>query len=257
MNVRYRGPPPPHLFNEVRCPFHKKVVIIVKDLIHSLDGGNKIAFLLASILLLTVSYPFSERGTFAELVFIGLYLILMGSSIYLVSSDRWLVVVAVVLTVVIAVTGWITVGSNFTGPLWVELVWNAALLMQMLLIVSLLLSFIVESEIVTREVLYAAVAIYFIIAAVFAMIYGFIENLTPGAFASSNGAEITWQRLTYFSLVTISTLGYGDIVPIAPAAQSLSAMEATIGTLYIAILIGRFVSLYQPDRQHEPENEGE
>ena len=47
----------------------------------------------------------------------------------------------------------------------------------------------------------------------------------------------------------MTTLGYGDIVPIAPAAQSVSAFEAAIGTLYIAILIGRFVSLFQ---QGEP-----
>lgn len=51
--------------------------------------------------------------------------------------------------------------------------------------------------------------------------------------------------MAYFSYVTITTLGYGDIVPVAPAAQSISAMEASIGTLYIAILIGRFVSLFQ------------
>ncbi|MEL6152038.1 MAG: potassium channel family protein, partial [Chloroflexota bacterium] len=91
----------------------------------------------------------------------------------------------------------------------------------------------------------AAIAIYFLMAGLFTLAYFTIESLTPGAFVSSSGAEITWQRLNYFSLVTISTLGYGDIVPIAPAAQSLSAMEASLGTLYIAILIGRFVSLYR------------
>lgn len=219
----------------------------MREAIHNLAGGNKIAFLLISIVLLNVTYPFSEMGTVAALLFVGVYLVLTGSSIYLVSSDRRLLIGAVLLAVVIAVTGGITIASDFTAPLWIQLSWNAALFMQLVLIVTLLVMFIIQSETVTREVLFAAIAIYFIVAGIFSLMYGTIENLAPGAFVSSSGAEITWQRLTYFSLVTISTLGYGDIVPVAPAAQSLSALEASLGTLYIAILIGRFVSLYQHD----------
>jgi len=60
---------------------------------------------------------------------------------------------------------------------------------------------------------------------------------------------MTWQRLTYFSHVTLTTLGYGDIVPVAPAAQSLFALEASVGTLYIAVLIGRFVRLFRQEEQ--------
>jgi hypothetical protein len=216
--------------------------------IQSIAGGNKIAFLLASIILLNLIYPFSERSTVAALLFIVLYLVLMGSAIYLVSSNRNFVMIAVLLSAVIAVTGGITVVSDFTAPLWIQFTWDGALLVQLVLIIALLLAFIIQAEVVSLEVLYAAVAIYFVLAGVFSVLYIFIEGLSPGAFVSSSGAEITWQRLTYFSLVTISTLGYGDIVPIAPAAQSLSAMEASLGTLYIAILIGRFVSLYQGKR---------
>ncbi|MEO0598578.1 MAG: potassium channel family protein [Chloroflexota bacterium] len=219
----------------------------MRDAIDSLAGGNKIAFLLVSILLLSVIYPFSELGTTAALMFAGLYLALLGSAIYLVSSDRRLLISAVLLTIAIAVTGGITIISDFTAPLWIQLSWNATVFLQLVLIVVLLVTFIIQSETVTREVLFAAIAIYFIVAAIFSLAYGTIEGIAPGAFVSSSGAEITWQRLTYFSLVTISTLGYGDIVPVASAAQSLSALEASIGTLYIAILIGRFVSLYQQD----------
>jgi hypothetical protein len=219
----------------------------MRKAIHNLAGGNKIAFLLISIILLTATYPFSEMGTVAALLFAGLYLALLGSAIYLVSSDRRLLMGTVLLTVAIAVTGGITIASNFTAPLWIQLSWNATLIMQLVLIVTLLVMFIIQAETVTREVLFAAIAIYFIVAGIFSLIYGTIESLAPGAFVSSSGAEITWQRLTYFSLVTISTLGYGDIVPVAAAAQSLSALEASLGTLYIAILIGRFVSLYQHD----------
>ncbi len=217
----------------------------MRKFIRGLADGNKIIFIFVSIILLNLLYPFSELGTIAALAFVGFYLILMGSAIYLVASDRRLLVVTVLIAVVIAVSGGVTILSDFTAPVWVNLLWNTALLLQLVLIVTLLVTFIIQAETVTREVLFAAVTIYFILAGLFTIIYIFIEILAPGAFVSSSGAEITWQRLMYFSLVTISTLGYGDIVPVAPIAQSLSAMEASLGTLYIAILIGRFVSLYQ------------
>lgn len=219
----------------------------MRNTIQSLAGGNKIAFTLIAILLLHVVYPLSEIGNVAALSFIGVYLALTGSAIYLVSSNRRWLILAVLLTIVIVVTGGITVVSDFSAPSWVQLSWSAALLIQLALITSLLVAFIIGSEAVTREVLYAAIVIYFLMATIFTVMYMVTDIFTPGAFVASSGAEITWQRLNYFSLVTISTLGYGDIVPVSGAAQSLSAMEASIGTLYIAILIGRFVSLYRHD----------
>ncbi len=217
---------------------------MVRNTIQSFASGNKIAFVLISILLVNITYPISELGTDAALLFIGFYLVLTGSAIYLVSSTPRLLMIAVVLTVAIAVTGGITVASGFNEPLW-ELAWNTSLFVQLVLVITLLVIFILESERITREVLFAAIAIYFLLAAIFTIMYGVIESLAPGSFVSSTGAEITWQRLNYFSMVTVSTLGYGDIVPTTSVTQSLAALEASIGTLYIAILIGRFVSLYQ------------
>jgi hypothetical protein len=222
----------------------------MRDTIQSLAGGSKIAFVLISILLINIAYPISELGTVAALLFIGFYLVLTASAIYLVRSSRRLLIIAIVLAVIIAVTGGITVVSGFT-LIWAQLAWNVSLLIQVLLVTTLLALFIIESETVTREVLFAAIAIYFLLAAIFTVMYGVIESLAPGSFAASSGAEITWQRLNYFSLVTISTLGYGDIVPTTSVTQSLSALEASIGTLYVAILIGRFVSLYQHDESRQ------
>lgn len=216
----------------------------MSNAIQSLAGGHKIAFMLISILLVNIAYPISELGTAAALLFIGFYLVLTGSAMYLVSSNRRLLIAAVLLGSVIAVTGSITVTSGFT-LMWAQLAWYASLLIQVLLVITLLVTFITRSVRVTREVLFAAIAIYFLLAGLFTAMYTILESIAPGAFVSSNGAEITWQQLNYFSLVTISTLGYGDITPVTSTAQSLSALEASIGTLYIAVLIGRFVSLYQ------------
>lgn len=220
----------------------------MRDTIRDFSEGNRIIYVLVSIVLLNVIYPISELSSFAALLFIGVYLVLTGSAIYLVSSNRRLLIIAGLLGGVIAVTGAVTIATGFT-QLWSQLVWNISLFLQISLIIALLVLYILEAQSVTREVLFAAVAIYFLLAGGFNVLYILIETIEPGAFMSSIGVEITWQRLTYFSLVTISTLGYGDIVPVAPVAQSLAALETSIGTLYIAILIGRFVSLYQGENQ--------
>lgn len=210
---------------------------------------GKIAYVLIATVLLSVTYPFSEQGTVAALAFVFVYLGLLGSGIYLVSSNRLLLVTSIVLAVVISISGVITIVTDFAAPIWVQLLWGLSLIIYQGLIITMLAIFIIESRSVTVDVLSASVTIYFLLAATFALVYGTLETTAPGSFISSSGAEMTWQRLTYFSHVTITTLGYGDIVPVAPAAQSLSAMEASIGTLYVAILIGRFISLFDRARE--------
>jgi hypothetical protein len=90
----------------------------MRDTIQSLAEGHKIAFTLISILLINIAYPISELGTAAALLYIGFYLVLTGSAIYLVSSNRRLLIIATMRTVTIAVTGGITVASGFNEPLW-------------------------------------------------------------------------------------------------------------------------------------------
>jgi voltage-gated potassium channel len=88
---------------------------------------------------------------------------------------------------------------------------------------------------------------YFLLAVVWAQVYKAVEMGSPGSFAMPEAADPTAQ-LVYFSLVTITTLGYGDILPVSPLARMLAGVEAAVGVLYIAILIGRIVGVFKrPD----------
>ncbi len=86
----------------------------------------------------------------------------------------------------------------------------------------------------------------YLLLAVFWTVAGMmIESLAPGSF--STGAQTPragWIDLLYFNLVTLTTLGYGDVLPVTPVARVWSALEAALGTLYLTILIARLVSLY-------------
>ena len=61
---------------------------------------------------------------------------------------------------------------------------------------------------------------------------------------AGTGAEVQWQQLLYDSYVTLTTLGYGDILPVSFYAQAFAAFEAITGTLYTVLLLSRLVGLH-------------
>ena len=91
----------------------------------------------------------------------------------------------------------------------------------------------------------AATSLYLVLGSAFAAVFGLLLWLEPGAFVASSGADVEWQQLLYYSYVTLTTLGYGDIVPVGFHAQAFAAFEAIIGTLYtVVVLLSRLVGLH-------------
>jgi hypothetical protein len=92
-----------------------------------------------------------------------------------------------------------------------------------------------------------AVALYLLIAMLFAFLYGLTEVLAPGAFnmpaSPAGGSTARGETFYYFSIVTLTTVGFGDITAVHPFVRSLVMLEALIGQLYPAILIARLVTL--------------
>ncbi len=89
-----------------------------------------------------------------------------------------------------------------------------------------------------------AVVVYLLLGLAWSRAYILIEMFSPGAFqfASHAGGLLSW-KLTYYSFITLTSVGYGDITPSHPFARSLSAMEALVGQLFPAILIARLVAM--------------
>jgi voltage-gated potassium channel Kch len=96
---------------------------------------------------------------------------------------------------------------------------------------------------ITFHRIQGAIAAYLLLGLAWANAYDLIELARPGALRFPEGGGPTPIRLVYFSFVTLTTVGYGDITPIHPAARSLAIAEALVGQLFPAILIGRLVSM--------------
>jgi hypothetical protein len=104
----------------------------------------------------------------------------------------------------------------------------------------------------TRHRIEGAVAAYLLLAMAYALAYLLTEFELPGSFLVPAGemrlTEQSWRLFYYFSISTLTTLGYGDVTPALPIARNLVMSEALIGQLYPAILLARLVSLHTETR---------
>lgn len=88
-----------------------------------------------------------------------------------------------------------------------------------------------------------AIAAYLLLGLLWGHAYALLASLRPGAFSGAISAVDGPRAFYYFSFVTLTTVGYGDVLPVHPVARSLALLEAVTGSLYLAILVARLVSL--------------
>ena len=117
------------------------------------------------------------------------------------------------------------------------------------IVAALLLRRVVAPGRVTTDRITAAICIYLILGLLWTSLYGLVHTWRPDAFSLPPG-DIA-NALRYFSFVTLTTLGYGEVTPVHPLARSLAFLEAATGVLYVAVLVARLVAL---QIVHEAEN---
>ena len=109
-----------------------------------------------------------------------------------------------------------------------------------------LFSYLRSARSVTNSHLYTAVSICLLLGIMWFAFYNAIDILTPGSIVRNNAVAADRSTdLLYLSLVTLSTIGYGDIVPVHPEVRMLAALEGIVGILYIAIMVAILVSAYK------------
>ena len=207
-------------------------------------------YVLILIVLLNMLYPITSSGSVISLIgFALLYAGLFLVGIFITSDSpahiTWSISIAViwlVMTVIYAfdpTSFWKTQVSSF-----ILIVFHST-------IILVLMRYIFTADQVTADVIYAACAVYFLLSFFFVPVYGMLESAMPGSFVDNTlGTPVHWQQFVYYSLVTLSTAGYGDILPANMWARMLAGLEATIGVLYVAILVARLVSLYEVRRRN-------
>lgn len=105
---------------------------------------------------------------------------------------------------------------------------------------------------VTRRQIAGAVAVYLMVALVFGEAYWLLQHLDPHAISFANAPaahEALRADFVYFSIASLTTLGFGDVLPISTAARVIVTMEALFGQLYLVLLVSRLVSTPLPTNE--------
>lgn len=139
-----------------------------------------------------------------------------------------------------------TLVGQMAGSTWETLLPHGVFVMFSLFSLVVILGHILKAREVNRDVIFAGISVYFLLAISWALIYFIIENLSPGSlyFAGEETSKFSTLFL-YYSLATITTLGYGEIYPVSDAARIFSAMEGVTGFLYIGVFIARLIALFK------------
>ena len=214
---------------------------------------GKIVYVLVMTVLVQFLYPISAGGSPLVLVLYQIfYMSLFVAGIYLVSSNKivmWLLAAAGL--------AWLVVGSIYAfrpDLQWANLVGYLIIIFFQMTLTVVLVRYIFRAKRVNRDILLAAMTIYLLLGAIFVPIYGIIETLTwfpeqtTHAFVDGQtdyaGTALPWQIFVYYSYATLTTLGYGDVLPVTFWARSAATFEAVVGVLYTAVIVARMVGLY-------------
>lgn len=115
--------------------------------------------------------------------------------------------------------------------------------------IALLLRYVFDREVLTSDRLWGAASAYLMIGVLWSILYSIIDRASPQSFAIRGSPEpLQLLDQLYFSFGTLTTSGFGDIVPLAQVARTAAMVEGIVGQLFIAILIARLVGVYpQPE----------
>jgi voltage-gated potassium channel Kch len=197
--------------------------------------------LFLSLLVAILLTPVLDHGTSGRLALAAVTFIPVMLSIVRLSQIKGWVWSSVLLASGNVI--FVVLGDTFSNPTLTGIRW-AFLGAFFALTAASLFAYLQNSHSVTHAELCIAANIYLLLGLLWATIYLAIEALSPGSIRMGSDPANRETELLYFSLITLSTVGYGDIVPLTGMARIVAALEGVTGVLYIAItvalLVGRF-----------------
>jgi len=201
--------------------------------------------LLIALALLFFFFPFVEEIKGGDIIVSVLLSLVLLSAVFAVANRRRTLIVALLLAVPAVGGRWINHFQPHLVPPAIFLVAGLALIA---FVMVNLLRFVLRAPSVNLEVLCASISAYLMLGLIWTIAYWLVAHVTPTAFAfnTNTGTKESMEGFNafYFSFITLSTVGYGDITPVSKVARTLAAMEAITGLFYVAVLISRLVALY-------------
>jgi hypothetical protein len=198
--------------------------------------------LLLSLLLAVLLTPALNRVSWSRLILAAVTFVPIVLSVIRLSQIKRWVWPSVLLALANVI--FVVAGNTFPSPTLTGIRW-ASLAAFFALTAAGLFSYLRNSRTVAQAELYTAVNIYLLLGLLWATIYLAIDAFSPGSIRMGGDPADRQTELLYFSLITLSTVGYGDIVPLGGAARIVTALEGVTGVLYIATTVALLVSRFR------------
>ena len=195
-------------------------------------------FIIAMIIIGPLVEEFVRLSILIDILWSAIFI----SAVYAVSQKKHHILIGVLLSLPMLGSIWAKYFVEFKALVVVGSLCGVAFI---LFAIIQMLMFIYSHQEVTRDLIVGAAVVYLLMALMWTFIFVVVETLHPGSFNLPDAVDLTATRqFVYYSFVTLTTLGYGDITPITSLARSLCILEAVIGQLYLVVQVAWLVGVH-------------
>lgn len=200
-------------------------------------------YLFHALIILLISYPYIEKTESIKALWLLSFFnsLVVLAIIYEVSFSKIEFGIALLIGIPIFILYW------FPGSSTIKFIQILLHTLLYLYAIFMILTVIIPQVTATAKTIFGTISLYILIGLCWANIYQIIAHFKPDAFVFSDfraAQTLDWSDYLYYSFVTLTTLGYGDIIPVAPQARSAAILEAMTGVLFIAVMVSKTIGLY-------------
>ena len=209
----------------------------------------KFIYLLAALLFFLLIHPLFEHLVFARILLHILDSAVLVTAIYAVCQNRKVLIFGILLLLPAMIGSWSLYVFEIPA---LDLIARSFSALFFAFAATVMMLNVFSEEEVTVDTISGALCVYLMMGLTWAFIYSVIEFLAPGSFTVNTKVPLSLggdryyeiPLFLYYSFVTLTTLGYGDITPLTPPARAFSYVEAIVGQIFVAVLIARLVGLH-------------
>ncbi len=209
------------------------------DVLHS-----KFFYVLLALMIFFVASPFLTNDRISDLILSVLFSLFIVVSINATTENRWVLASTLFFGTLSVASYWDMV--YFNPSVKMDVRHYGVNIIFMGLITYAVLSTVASQKTVTADTMFGAITGYFLIGLAWSFLYLTIDSYTPEAFSDHlvyTNSRDQFQHFIYYSFITLTTVGYGDIVGNTDVARMFSWLEAVVGQIYLAVWISQLVGL--------------
>ena len=196
-----------------------------------------IYIIFAIILVLLVSPFLRPIGFFGHLFnTLLIAMIPLSSSLALTRDKKTAIIILLIAAPFVILDG---LNYFFPNRLLIIVAFSCATFLYFYIAI-LLTKCLLAIRVVTADLIYCAISIYLLIGVGWGGVYSIVEGISPGSFS----ATLESGDLLYFSFVTLTTVGYGDVLPLSILGKRIAMLEAAMGSIYMAVIVAMIVARY-------------